>query len=106
MKVRNNSKSPIGIGSIQLLPDKTAEFPEDHPAVISMLEKKLLVKCDSVKATDTKTDGVNKQVVAVKKMNIESLRKQADELGIAYTEADPRATLLEKVLEKLQAKAG
>ena len=44
---------------------------------------------------------LNEKISAVKKMNLAPLRARAEKLGIAYTEADTKAVLAGKIIEKL-----
>ena len=117
MIVKNTGKKTIGFGELVLPPDAESALPEgygpDHPTVVFYVNKKWLTEISvpgsgagSASGPAMMPAGITTKIRGLGKMNLDPLRTEASALGVEWAEDDTKATLVQKITEKLLAGAG
>jgi len=111
MTIKNTGKKILGFGKLAILPGEIGVLPEgfdaNHPTVAYYIKKKWIEETEDAPggedAEATDAADLEKEIRAVKNMNLEALKAKARELGFEFGDTVTKAVLIEKITAVLTA---
>jgi hypothetical protein len=102
MFIKNTSEKILGFDKVAVLPGETGELPDNfnakHPVVKFYLKKGFIA---IVSGADIATsNNIKQRPKSINRMKLDELRDIAIGLGVSFTSADTKASLIEKINEK------